>query len=38
MYNVIFYEDKNGYSQLYDTLIKLANNSINNKDDRIQLN
>ncbi|MCR5461916.1 MAG: type II toxin-antitoxin system RelE/ParE family toxin [bacterium] len=38
MYNVIFYEDKNGYSQLYDDLIKLANNSVNNKDYRIQLN
>ena len=38
MYNVIFYEDKNGYSELYDTLIKLANSSISNKDDRIQFN
>lgn len=37
MFNIIFYEDKNGYSKLYNDLINLSNESINNKDARIQL-
>lgn len=37
MYNIIFYEDKNGYSELYDELIKLSRKSINDKNSRIQL-
>ena len=37
MYEIIFYEDKNGYSELYENLQKLANQSLTNKDARIQL-
>ncbi|MCR5695079.1 MAG: type II toxin-antitoxin system RelE/ParE family toxin [Clostridia bacterium] len=36
MYNVIFYEDKNGYSELYNDLMELAKRSSNDKDARIQ--
>lgn len=38
MYNVVFYEDKNGRSELYDELIELANKSTKSKDARIQFN
>lgn len=37
MYNIIFYEDKNGYSELYEELMKIAKGAENNKDLRIQL-
>lgn len=37
MYNIIFYEDKNGYSELYEELMKIAKGTENNKDLRIQL-
>lgn len=36
MYKIVFYEDKNGYSELYENIIELATKSINNKDARIQ--
>lgn len=35
MFNVLFYEDKNGYSELYNDLMELARNSPTNKDARI---
>ena len=38
MYKIIFYEDKNGYSDLYETLLALTDASKKNKDARIQLN
>lgn len=38
MYNVIFYEDKNGYSEIYVEFMELASKSANNKDARIQFN
>ncbi len=37
MFNIIFYEDKNGYSELYDELMKLTNKAITDKNTRIQL-
>ena len=37
MYEVIFYEDINGKSELYDELMNLARLSRTNKDARIQL-
>lgn len=37
MYNIIFYEDKNGYSELYEELMKIAKGAEKNKDLRIQL-
>ncbi len=37
VYQVVFYEDKNGKSELYDQLIELANKSSKSKDARIQL-
>ena len=37
MYQVIFYEDKNGKSELYDTLMDLTKKAESNKDARIQL-
>ena len=37
MYNVVFYEDRNGKSDLYDELTGLAEKSATNKDARIQL-
>ena len=37
MYNIIFYEDKNGYSELYEELMKIAKGAENNKNLRIQL-
>lgn len=36
MYNIIFYEDKNGYSELYEELMKIAKGAEKNKDLRIQ--
>ena len=36
MYNVIFYEDKNGYSELNEELIRIAKGASANKDLRIQ--
>ena len=36
MYNVIFYEDKNGYSELNEELIRIAKGASTNKDLRIQ--
>ena len=38
MYDAIFYEDKNGYSEIYNEFMELANKSSKNKDDRIQFN
>ena len=38
MYEVVFYEDKNGYSEIYDEFMELANKSSKNKDARIQFN
>ena len=38
VYKIIFYEDKNGYSDLYETLLALTDASKKNKDARIQLN
>ena len=38
VYEIIFYEDKNGRSDLYETLLTLTKASKNNKDARIQLN
>ncbi len=38
MYNIIFYENKNGESELYKQLIELAKESETNKDARIQFN
>ena len=37
MYKIVFYEDKNGKSELYDRLQALAESSSSNKDARIQL-
>ena len=37
MFKVIFYEDKNGKSELNDFLLDLAKRSSSNKDARIQL-
>lgn len=37
MFEVVFYEDKNGKSELYDQLIDLASKSETIKDCRIQL-
>ena len=37
MNNIIFYEDKNGKSELNDELMDLAKKSLTNKDARIQL-
>jgi phage-related protein len=36
MYNIIFYEDKNGYSELYEELMRIAEGAGRNKDLRIQ--
>ncbi|MBR6289136.1 MAG: type II toxin-antitoxin system RelE/ParE family toxin [Acholeplasmatales bacterium] len=36
MYNVVFYEDRKGYSELYDEVKKLATKSNNDKNARIQ--
>ena len=38
MYDVIFYEDKNGHSEIYNEFMELANMSSKNKDARIQFN
>ena len=38
MYDVVFYEDKNGYSEIYNEFMKLVNKSSKNKDARIQFN
>ena len=32
MYDVVFYEDKNGYSEIYDEIMELAYKSSKNKD------
>jgi phage-related protein len=37
MYNILFYENKNGYSELYNELIELSKKSVNDKNSRIQL-
>ena len=37
-YDVIFYEDKNGNSGIYEEFMELANKSSENKDARIQFN
>ena len=37
MYDIIFYEDKNGYSEINEELMDLARKAISNKDARIQL-
>ncbi len=37
MNKIIFYEDSNGYSELYNELMALAEKSSTNKDARIQL-
>ena len=36
MYNIVFYEDKNGFSKLNDELMELAKKADSNKDARIQ--
>ena len=38
MYDIVFYEDKNGYSELYESMLELAKNAKTNKDARIQFN
>ena len=38
MYDIVFYEDKNGHSELYEELLELAKNAESNKDARIQFN
>lgn len=38
MFNIIFYEDSNGRSELYEELIELTKRSSFNKDCRIQTN
>lgn len=38
MYEIIFYEDKNGYSELYEKLMELSKKSTRVKNDRIQFN
>ena len=37
MFNILFYEDKNGYSELYNELIELSKKAVNDKNSRIQL-
>lgn len=37
MFEVVFYEDKNGRFELYEQMIELVNKSNSNKDCRIQL-
>ena len=37
MFDVVFYEDESGYSELYEQLQKLVKYSESNKDARIQL-
>lgn len=37
MYEIIFYADNDGYSELYEELQNLAEQSLTNKDCRIQL-
>ena len=36
MYKIIFYEDKNGHSELYEELMRIAKGAGRNKDLRIQ--
>ena len=38
MYSIVFYEDRSGYSELYQELLELAKKAINSKDARIQFN
>ena len=37
MYDIVFYEDKNGYSELNNDLMELAEKAQTSKDARIQL-
>ena len=36
MYSIVFYEDRSGYSELYQELLELADKAISNKDARIR--
>ena len=36
MYDIVFYEDKNGYSELFESMLELSKNAETNKDSRIQ--
>lgn len=38
MFSIVFYEDKNGYSELNEQLMELAKRAVTNKDARIQFN
>ena len=38
MYSIVFYEDRSGYSELYQELLELAKKAINSKDARIRFN
>ena len=38
MYSIVFYEDRSGYSELYQELLELTDKAISNKDARIQFN
>jgi phage-related protein len=38
MYNIIFYEDNRGYSDIKEFILKLKMESVKNKDARINLN
>lgn len=38
MFNVVFYEDEYGYSELNDELLMLSSKSLSSKDARIQFN
>lgn len=38
MYNIIFYEDKNGYSEVYSLLRVMEKDAITNKESRINRN
>ncbi|HHX13686.1 MAG TPA: type II toxin-antitoxin system RelE/ParE family toxin [Clostridiales bacterium] len=37
MYNIIFYKDKNGVSDILDLITELNNKAVTSKDERIQL-
>lgn len=37
MYSIVFYADKNGYSELKEELLRLTKKASNDKDARIQL-
>ena len=36
MYEILFYEDRNGFSELYEELQELSQRAVSIKDDRIQ--